>query len=285
MVQQIIHIGEFLLLPVELGQDFLPVLAETPALAPVILFLEDLPDGLFRTACRLELCLAQCRLFEAFRLLLIHFRIPLWHTGTPPRLWASRRRTPAGDGLDHFFPGQPVLFGGGHVILEGAVRQPLGDKSRHRHQAPVVEAQFIVGAPHFSKKDVIIVPGKIRGKTPQLIPSCSLYHLDRFFFLFHGQNLPCLQSNSAYRHNRQNPCCHVPKPLFPFHGASFYFSFPYSSGSTPSHHSLLVPSPGTSRARCWKAESGAAPCQCFTSGGMFTTSPAFSSRAGFPHSW
>ena len=28
----------------------------------------------------------------------------------------------------------------------------------------------------------------------------------------------------------------------------------------------------------------AAPCQCFTSGGMFTTSPAFSSRAGFPSS-
>lgn len=35
-------------------------------------------------------------------------------------------------------------------------------------------------------------------------------------------------------------------------------------------------------ARCWKALSGAAPCQCLTSGGMFTTSPGCSSRAGLP---
>ena len=96
MVQEIIHIGEFFLLPVELFQDFLPVLTETPALAPIILFLEDFPDGLFRTAGRLEHFLAQSRLFETLRLLLIHFHILLWHTGRLPRLWASRRRTPAG---------------------------------------------------------------------------------------------------------------------------------------------------------------------------------------------
>ena len=96
MVQEIIHIGEFFLLPVEIGQKFLPVLAEAAALAPVTFFLEDLPDGLLRTAGRLEHFLAQSRLFETLRLLLIHFHILLWHTGRLPRLWASRRRTPAG---------------------------------------------------------------------------------------------------------------------------------------------------------------------------------------------
>ena len=67
MVQEIIHIGEFFLLPVEIGQKFLPVLAEAAALAPVTFFLEDLPDGLLRTTGRLEHFLAQGSLFETFR--------------------------------------------------------------------------------------------------------------------------------------------------------------------------------------------------------------------------
>ena len=46
------------------------------------------------------------------------------------------------------------------------------------------EAQLVVGAPHLSKKDVIVVPGKIRGKIPQLIPSCGLHDFDRFFVSF-----------------------------------------------------------------------------------------------------
>lgn len=63
-----------------------------------------------------------------------------------------------------------------------------------------------------------------------------------------------------------------------------HFSLSYSSGATASSHSLDAPSAGTSTARCWNQLSFAAPCQCFTSGGMFTTSPACSSCAGFPHS-
>ncbi len=45
-----------------------------------------------------------------------------------------------------------------------------------------------------------------------------------------------------------------------------HLSLAYSAGSTASSHWLPVPSPGTSTARCWKALSGAAPCQCFTLG-------------------
>lgn len=89
----------------------------------------------------------------------------------------------------------------------------------------------------------------------------------------------------------------TPSPLFPkntaFNGMQncvlcifsiFYFNLAYSSGSTGSNHSLDAPSAGTSTARCWNQLSFAAPCQCFTSGGMFTTSPACSSCTGLPHS-
>ena len=65
----------------------------------------------------------------------------------------------------------------------------------------------------------------------------------------------------------------------------FYFNLLYSSASTGSHHSLLVFSPGTSIARWANQLVGAAPCQCLTPAGMFTTSPGCSSRAGLPHSW
>ena len=53
---------------------------------------------------------------------------------------------------------------------------------------------------------------------------------------------------------------------------------------TASSHSLEVPSPGTSRARWENQLSAAAPCQCFTSGGILTTSPGLSARGALPHS-
>ena len=65
---------------------------------------------------------------------------------------------------------------------------------------------------------------------------------------------------------------------------SVYFSFPYCSSSTGSSHSAFPSFPGTSMARCWNQLSHAAPCQCLTPSGMFTTSPGWSSRASFPHS-
>ena len=64
----------------------------------------------------------------------------------------------------------------------------------------------------------------------------------------------------------------------------YYFSFPYSSSDTGSSHSLEVSSPGTSTARWANQESGAAPCQCLTPAGIFTTSPGCSSCASLPHS-
>lgn len=56
-------------------------------------------------------------------------------------------------------------------------------------------------------------------------------------------------------------------------------------GETGSSHWLEQPSPGTSRARWENQLSGAAPCQCLTSGGMMTTSPGRSFRGSLPHSW
>lgn len=64
----------------------------------------------------------------------------------------------------------------------------------------------------------------------------------------------------------------------------FYFNLSYSSSETASSHSFEAPSAGTEIAMCWNQESAAAPCQCFTSAGIFTTSPGRSLRAGFPHS-
>ena len=63
-----------------------------------------------------------------------------------------------------------------------------------------------------------------------------------------------------------------------------YLSLPYSSSETASSHSLKVSSPATSIARCENHESEAAPCQCFTSGGMFITLPEVISTASLPHS-
>lgn len=63
------------------------------------------------------------------------------------------------------------------------------------------------------------------------------------------------------------------------------YSAAYSSSDTGSSHSFDAPSAGTAMATCANQLSGAAPCQCFTSDGMFTTSPGFNSRAGPPHAW
>ena len=63
---------------------------------------------------------------------------------------------------------------------------------------------------------------------------------------------------------------------------SIYDNFPYSSSETGSHHSLAVPSPGTSTARWANQLSGAAPCQCFTSGGITTTLEAYLYGSGRP---
>ena len=65
---------------------------------------------------------------------------------------------------------------------------------------------------------------------------------------------------------------------------SFAQSLPYCSSSTGSSHSLPVFSPGTSTAMCENQLSFLAPCQCLTSGGITTTSPGLSERAGLPHS-
>ena len=64
-----------------------------------------------------------------------------------------------------------------------------------------------------------------------------------------------------------------------------YGNLLYSSSVTGSHHSLRVPSPGTSTARWMNQLSASAPCQCLTPAGIWTTSPARSARAGCPSSW
>lgn len=58
----------------------------------------------------------------------------------------------------------------------------------------------------------------------------------------------------------------------------------YSSSVTGSSHSLEEFSPGTSKARCANQLSAAAPCQCFTLAGMWTTSPGSICTAGLPSS-
>ena len=67
-------------------------------------------------------------------------------------------------------------------------------------------------------------------------------------------------------------------PLF------IYFNLLYSASLTSSSHSLELPSAGISIARCVNQLSCAAPCQCLTSAGIYTTSPGCNSCAGFPHS-
>ena len=52
-----------------------------------------------------------------------------------------------------------------------------------------------------------------------------------------------------------------------------YFNLLYSSSDTRSNHSFEPSFAGTSTAICVNQLSFAAPCQCFVSGGIFTTSP------------
>lgn len=63
-----------------------------------------------------------------------------------------------------------------------------------------------------------------------------------------------------------------------------YYNLSYSSSVTGSSHSFDDPSAGTSTARCANQLSLAAPCQCLTSGGIFTTSPGLSICASLPNS-
>ena len=101
----------------------------------------------------------------------------------------------------------------------------------------------------------------------------------------------CPEYTAARSSEQQKSSC--PNRQEPFTAASHVhgthlgpqISAPYSASVTASSHSLEQASPGTSMARCENQLSAAAPCQCFTSGGMLTTSPGCSFRAGFPHSW
>ena len=58
---------------------------------------------------------------------------------------------------------------------------------------------------------------------------------------------------------------------------------PSGPPSTGSSHSIWPAGAGMSMHRCWNQLSCAAPCQCFSSPWMHTTSPGWSSRAGRPH--
>lgn len=65
----------------------------------------------------------------------------------------------------------------------------------------------------------------------------------------------------------------------------YHSSLEYCSSSTGSSHVVPPFSEGTDTARWVNQLSLAAPCQCLTPAGMFTTSPGWSSCAGSPHAW
>ena len=91
--------------------------------------------------------------------------------------------------------------------------------------------------------------------------------------------------NSSQRISELPPFRGLPDKIRTFWPINYtsYFSFEYASSSTASHHWVREFSPGTSTARWENQLSGAAPCQCFTPGAIFTTSPGFRARGSCPH--
>ena len=111
----------------------------------------------------------------------------------------------------------------------------------------------------------------------QLLPNAWRYKRTRHWQLI-LYTLVCRKNDC----NHFSDCNHFITSVFFL--SLIYFSFPYSSSDTASHHSFEVSSPGTSTARCENQLSGAAPCQCFTSAGILMQSPGFISIASFPSS-
>ena len=155
----------------------------------------------------------------------------------------------------------------GHILERSA--DPAADFRVRRVEIQIIDAQSLCGREHFpdmrfTARQALAAHADLADQQAG-ISQCPVIH---------SLTPPCSNINDG----REGT--HLRASL-----RSAYFSLPYSSSDTGSSHWLEPPSAGTSTARCENQLSFAAPCQCFTSGGIFTTSPGKSSLAGCPHSW
>ena len=98
------------------------------------------------------------------------------HAEGGPSLGPAGVEGGVGENLGNFLPGDAVLLGGGQVILEGAVHQPLGHEGHHGDQGAVPKGEFVLTAPHLSKQYIVIQLGKLGGKLTQSVPACGLLY-------------------------------------------------------------------------------------------------------------
>lgn len=92
------------------------------------------------------------------------------------------------------------------MIFQGTVRNPLGDQGRDGDDAAVVQGKDVVLAPHFAKKDIIIVAGKIRCELAELLPAGSLYDFYGFLFIIFHVTCSLLRHDTAAEAGQRQSC-------------------------------------------------------------------------------
>ena len=88
-----------------------------------------------------------------------------------------------GEDLGDLSAGDAVLAGSFQMVAEGGVHQALGHQGDQRYQRAVPQREQGFPAPYLTEQNIVIEPGKFRGKGAQCIPTSSLFysHCDHRF--------------------------------------------------------------------------------------------------------
>ena len=117
----------------------------------------------------------------------------LGHIEGCPGLGPARIEGRMGQNFRDFLLGDAVLPGGGQVIAEGRIHQPLGHQRRYRDQRAVAQRELVRAVPDLPEEHVVIQLGKFRGEGAQGVASRGLF--DRHGFVsFHLIRSQCVYS-------------------------------------------------------------------------------------------
>ena len=105
------------------------------------------------------------------------------HAESSPGLGPAGIESGMGEDLGDLSAGDAVLVGGFQMVAEGGVHQALGHQGDHRYQRTVPQREQGFPAPYLTEQNIVIEPGKFRGKGAQCIPTSSLFysHCDHRF--------------------------------------------------------------------------------------------------------
>ena len=88
----------------------------------------------------------------------------LGHAEGRPRLRPTGIKGGVGENFRNFLPGDTVLLGGGQVVLEGAVHQPL---RHHRHQGAILQRELVLPAQISPKSTSSLSWANLGAKVPR----------------------------------------------------------------------------------------------------------------------